>query len=129
MKYRDIDIFLTKNTDTNDILFVSGTSAIVQSIKNIVLTRNGERPFNKSFGTKVIDLLFDNPSPADLAFLQYDIFKILQRKEPRITVSDVSIDYPSTDPGIDLKINISYTIGPQSNLGNTQTLVLTVTPT
>ena len=106
MKYRDLDIFFKKNADTGDISFVSNNSSIIQSIKNIVLTRKGERPFNNYFGTGTVDLLFDNPSPVDIAFLQKDIKTILEEIEPRI--------------------NIKYKLNNGQQNFLTQTLVLTV---
>ena len=130
MKYRDLDIFFRLDNDTKDIRFVSGNADIVQSIKNIVLTRTRERPFNDYFGTKVIDLLFDQPSYATLSFLQADIKTILDGLEPRIVVDSVTIDYPYTaEKGTDIKINIKYRLNTNETkptFGNPQTLVLTV---
>jgi phage baseplate assembly protein W len=127
MKYRDLDIFFRINNDTKDIRFVSGNSDIVQSIKNIVLTRVGERPFDNTFGTRVIDLLFDHPTFAELAFLQSDIKSILTSLEPRIIVDSVTIDYPYTaEDDVDIKINISYYLNNGEKNSNKQVVVLTV---
>ena len=126
MKYRDLDIFLNKNVETNDIKFVSDNSSIIQSIKNIVLTKKGERPFNNYFGTGVVNLLFEDPSFAELSFLQHDIKTILTDLEPRIIVKTVEITYPTTSSDSDIKINISYVPNPQQQTNATQTLVLTV---
>jgi phage baseplate assembly protein W len=127
MKYRDIDIFFRKNINNGDISFVSGNSSIVQSIKNIVLTTKGERPFNNYFGTGVLDLMFNNPSPIDIAFLQSDIKTILEELEPRIIVDSVEILYPLVDTSeADAKININYKLNNQQQNFPIQTLVLTV---
>jgi len=127
MKYRDLDIFFKKNADTGDISFVSNNSSIIQSIKNIVLTRKGERPFNNYFGTGIVDLLFDNPSPVDIAFLQKDIKTILEEIEPRIIVDSVEVLYPLEDTSAaDAKINIKYKLNNGQQNFLTQTLVLTV---
>lgn len=129
MTHRDLNIFFTQNPDNGDISFVSGTSSIIQSIKNIVLTKRGERLFNNHFGTDVVDLLFDNPSPAKLAFLQNDIIKILEQLEPRILVDSVEIIYPDTDRDFDIRINIDFYLNPtlnQSSMQNKQTVSLTV---
>jgi phage baseplate assembly protein W len=127
MKYRDLDIFFKKNADTGDISFVSNNSSIIQSIKNIVLTRKGERPFNNYFGTGTVDLLFDNPSPVDIAFLQKDIKTILEEIEPRIIVDSVEVLYPLDDTSeADAKINIKYKLNNGQQNFLTQTLVLTV---
>lgn len=127
MKYRDLDIFFRINDDTKDIRFVSGNADIVQSIKNIVLTKIDERPFNNSFGTRVLDLLFDHPTFAELAFLRSDIKTILSSLEPRIIVDSVTIDYPYTaEDDVDIKINISYYLNNGEKNSNKQVVVLTV---
>jgi phage baseplate assembly protein W len=128
MKYRDLNIFFARNPDNNDISFVSGNSSIIQSIKNIVLTKKGERFFNNHFGTDILNLLFDNPSPAALQFLQKDIETILGEIEPRIIVDSVEIVYPDDDLTNDIRININFFMNKELNLSSDtkQTIVLTV---
>lgn len=127
MKYLDLDIFFRKNINTNDISFVSNNSSVIQSIKNIVLTKRGERPFNNYFGTGVVDLLFQNPSIAELSFLQHDISTILKNLEPRIIVDTVEIEWPTNLSNPDIKINIKYRPNNQQ-LVSAQTISLTITP-
>jgi phage baseplate assembly protein W len=121
MKNRDLNIFLNKNTDTGDISLVTGNAAIIQSIKNIVLTRSGERPFNNYFGTGVLDLLFDQPSPAALSFLQNDIADRLDFLEPRIIVKEVEIQYPVLDEiNTDARVNIRFILNKYNSQENAQ---------
>jgi len=127
MKYRDLEIFFKKNIDNSDISFVSNNSSIVQSIKNIVLTKKGERPFNNYFGTDVVNLMFEQPTPADMAFLSQDIKDILEQLEPRIIVDSVQITYPSENSVTeDLTIDIKYKLNNVQQNNNSQTLKLTV---
>lgn len=127
MKYQDLDIFFRKDLDTNDINLVSNNSSVIQSIKNIVLTKRGERPFNNYFGTGIVDLLFQNPSIAELSFLQHDISTILKDLEPRIIVDNVEIQWPTTSTDADIKINIKYRPN-NEQLVSAQTISLTITP-
>jgi hypothetical protein len=111
MKYRDIDIFFRKNIDTNDIILLSDSSSIIQSVKNIVLTRPGEKPFNFSFGTELVDTMFDQPSLAQIAFLQSDIYNQLVELEPRISVEKVEVVWPPKNPSDpDITVNIDFKI-------------------
>lgn len=130
MKYRDLHIFFKKNPDTNDIYFVTGNSSIIQSIKNIVLTKKGERPFNNYFGTSVVDLLFEIPTPAELAILRSEVQVALEELEPRINVDSVDIEYPlNITSAEDIKINIKYTLNNGQKNISSQTLILTVAQT
>jgi len=128
MKYRDLNIFFKKNPDTNDIYFVSGNSSIIQSIKNIVLTRKGERPFNNYFGTSLVDFLFESPNFAQLAVLTNEIKTALEELEPRIIVDDLNIEYPLGSLSDDIKINITYFLNNKQLNNAPQNLVLTVSP-
>jgi|688.fasta_scaffold44206_5 phage baseplate assembly protein W len=127
-KYRDLNIFFNKNQETGDVSFSTGNSSIVQSIKNIVLTKKGERPFNQYFGTRLTDILFDSPTYAELALLRSEIRTALDSLEPRIKVNSVDILYPimeSTESS-DIKINIKYVLNQGSVNTQEQTLILTV---
>jgi phage baseplate assembly protein W len=127
-KYRDLNIFFNKNQETGDISFSTGNSSIVQSIKNIVLTKKGERPFNQYFGTRLTDILFDSPTYAELALLRNEIKTALDSLEPRITVNSVEINYPieESEENVDIKINIKYVLNQGSINTPEQTLILTV---
>ena len=61
----DIDIDLKKNKFTNDVAIMRDVNSIRQSIMNIILTIPGEKPFNRGFGTRIEDSLFDNFDYAD----------------------------------------------------------------
>ena len=127
MKYRDLHIFFRKNPNNNDISLLSGNSAIVQSIKNLVLTKKGERPFDNSIGTSVVDFLFEQPTLAELAFLQNEIQTILEQAEPRIIVDSIELIYPTPSSTTDdLKINIKYVLNNGEILPTQQSLTLTV---
>lgn len=57
-KYYDLDVNIV---DTE----VWGYDALDQSIENVLLTNKGERIFNYSFGTPLIELLFENDVDTD----------------------------------------------------------------
>ena len=59
--YTDIPMFFSRNTFTGDINLKKDATAIKESIKNIVLTMNYERPFDSEFGTTVREP-FINPA-------------------------------------------------------------------
>ena len=67
----DVNISLPKNPFTKDIYGVSNENAIKQSIKNLVLTVPGEKPFQPLVGSRVNELLFEplDPFIADLSLI------------------------------------------------------------
>ena len=57
-KYSDIDL-LFANKLSGDIFKKVDAAAVKQSVKNIVRTRKGEKPFNPEFGSNIGDFLFE----------------------------------------------------------------------
>jgi len=72
-QYTDIDINFNKNQFTNDVSVKLNDNAIRQSVMNIILTRQGERPFDPRFGVGLHQLLFENISPLDKATFFGDV--------------------------------------------------------
>lgn len=75
---------------------MSGTSDmeiqhIIESIKQILLTRKGERVNEPEFGADLYNVIFENLDETLLNVLTFKIQDALQRWEPRIEVDDVYI--------------------------------------
>lgn len=75
---------------------MSGTSDmevqhIIESIKQILLTRKGERVNEPEFGADLYHVIFENLDETLLNVLTFKIQDALQRWEPRIEVNDVYI--------------------------------------
>jgi len=94
----DIDINFSKNSFTNDVSLVRDVNSIRQSLINIILTIPGEKPFNRSFGTRINDSLFDNFSYIDSINTISQIEKTIKVYEPRVSVDQILInDRPMND--------------------------------
>ncbi len=85
-------MFLSKNFFTNDINLKKDSISIKESIKNIVLTRVGERPFDLNFSGYIYDMLFENVLDSDIVHYKVHISNIVNLYEPRVQVNDVLIE-------------------------------------
>jgi phage baseplate assembly protein W len=103
----DFDLDFGKNELTKDLKIRTGISAVTQSIKNIVLTSLGERPFNEEIGVGLYEYLFNLDDQGSLNFLRSKIAAYLNILEPRIECTANSIEVSSL-PGNLIQINISY---------------------
>ena len=95
-QFVDLDLNFKRNPITNDVVSKKGQNAIKQSIKNLVLTRIGEKLFNPLVGSYVYNLLFDNIVPETTIALQTSIEDVINTYEPRVYLIDVgviSMDY------------------------------------
>jgi|TARA_R110000851_G_scaffold208575_1_gene361048 phage baseplate assembly protein W len=117
-QHSDFDINFNRNEFINDVSLMKDRYAIRQSIMNIVMTRPGEKPFAPGFGVGVHQLLFENWTPLDEAFLERDIIWAVRSYEPRAEVESVSINHgdENTDANeITMKINFIILGGKESN--------------
>ena len=63
-RYTDIDLNFTRNPITGDVSkFVMTKRLCLDSIRNIILTMQGEKKFNPNFGGNVRKLLFEPIDP------------------------------------------------------------------
>jgi phage baseplate assembly protein W len=91
-RYSDIDAVFAANPITRDVSLRKDEEAIKFAIKNIVLTRNFERPFNSSIGSQLNQFLFDQMDDATIILMKQVIANAINNHEPRVTVLSINID-------------------------------------
>tara|TARA_R110000782_G_scaffold259366_2_gene349819 strand:- start:1056 stop:1457 length:402 start_codon:yes stop_codon:yes gene_type:complete len=94
-QYKDLDLSLKPHPLFGDIRPVKDVDAIKNSIKNILLTKRGEKPFNPRFGCNLTDYLFEPADRVTESLMRTEIEYSLGEQEPRIQINKVIIeDYP-----------------------------------
>ena len=82
--FRDINLSFKRHPVTNDLVTIRDEDAIKRSVKNIIFTILGEKPFVPSFGSVINDALFDLDTNLNEIRIQDEITSSLNRFEPRI---------------------------------------------
>ena len=90
--FSDLDLNFTAHPVNGDITRRFDEDAIKQSVKNLLLTRNYERPFHSEIGSPVRQLLFDLPGPMFNVMLQRAVIDVITNFEPRVSIIDVRVD-------------------------------------
>ena len=108
-KYSDIDLDLDYNSFTKDIILKENAAAVKQAVLNILLTSPGEKPFVRSFGVGIRNLLFDNYVLDYPMVLESQIDTQFKKWEPRATVIGISIDDDNIDSN-SIGITVNYKI-------------------
>ena len=93
---------------TNDVVTISNEDAIKRSVKNIIFTILGEKPFEPEFGSVVNDSLFELSTSLNEMRVADEIKQSLLNYEPRI--DNIKIDvliYPDSN---DLNCTVQYDI-------------------
>ena len=86
-KFKDLSITFKNNPVTNDLVTVKDNSAVAQSIKGLLLTRRGERPFQPDLGSGLQNLLFEPMDYGSAALIKKEITETLNRYEPRVSIT------------------------------------------
>jgi phage baseplate assembly protein W len=90
--FSDIDLNFTKHPVSRDITRRYDENAIKASIKNLLLTRNFERPFHSEIGSPIRSLMFELPGPMFDVMLQRAIIDVINNFEPRVQIIDVRVN-------------------------------------
>jgi phage baseplate assembly protein W len=93
--YSDIDFTFTRKPVVGDVALSYDEQAVIRSIRNLLSTKNYERPFNPDLGSKVAALLFENISPLTSAALETEIRTTIENYEPRAQINYIIV---SPDP-------------------------------
>lgn len=124
-----IGIKLPLNNDNGGVFSLTYTTAdqAITNLKNLLLTRPGERMMQPRFGTPIYDVLFDNNTEDIIQKLRTGIELAIDFWLPYIVISSINID-PKLDGelgthghGIVIKINFKVT---EQGANETITLVV-----
>ena len=89
-QYRDLDLFFSRKSMSNDINKVTDITAIKRSIRNLVLTNHYEKSFHPEIGSGVRDILFEPMPPFIAHILTMKIQDVIENFEPRAKVINIS---------------------------------------
>ena len=82
--YSDISLLFQQHPNTKGIQPITDINAIKQSVKNLVITNFGERPFQPEIGSSISNLLFENADFFVGDRMRSEILRVLNRFEPRV---------------------------------------------
>jgi len=89
--FKDINLSFKRHPVTNDLVTVRDEDAIKRSVKNIIFTILGEKPFLPQFGSVINEALFDLNTNLNEIRVIDEIRTSLLNYEPRIDNIDVNV--------------------------------------
>lgn len=99
---------MTPHPVSKDLIRLKNEQSIKQSIKNLVLTNYGERPFQPNIGSNVNKSLFELNSDFLADDIENSIRRTIESNEPRVYVTDITV-LDSADQN-SISINIVFSI-------------------
>ena len=104
--YSDFDFPFKKHPVTKDVPIKRDVEAVKQSVRNILLTRRGEKFFDPDFGGSLTEFLFENFDPIVEAEMNQRIVNTLRNYEPRVKVLNIEIEDLSERNALHLKLEV-----------------------
>jgi len=94
--YKDLDLNFAIHPIRKDINVYKAEYAVINSVKNLILTNHYERPFQPEIGSNIRRLLFENVDVVLAAQIEREIEETINNFEPRVQISTVTAT-PSVD--------------------------------
>ena len=94
--FRDISASFKINPLNDDLVPLKNEQAIARSIRNIVFTIPGEKPFQPDFGSNISSLLFESIDEVTAVNIKDEIRESIEIYEPRVILRDVAV-FPDYD--------------------------------
>lgn len=106
--YKDLDLAFLPHPDTGDVGKRLDVNAVKQSLRNLLLTRYFERPFQPQLGSPIYQLLFEPLDPITAASMKQAIERVLQNYEPRVLLlkTDVRANPDNNAYNVSIYFNI-----------------------
>jgi len=89
--FKDLDLNFTIHPVKKDINTHKNEYAIINAVKNLVLTNHYERPFQPEIGSNIRRLLFENVDAVTASQIEREIVETITNFEPRVQVSKVDV--------------------------------------
>ena len=106
--FKDINLSFKRHPVTNDVVAIRDEDAIKRSVRNIIFTILGEKPFQPNFGSVINESLFELSTSLNEIRISDEITSSLNRFEPRITnVVTTATVYPDSN---ELNCTVQYDI-------------------
>jgi phage baseplate assembly protein W len=76
--FSDLNLLFNVNPFTRDVTKRLNEEAIKASVRNLIQTKNFERPFHPEIGCQVNSLLFENITPVVYQIIKKTIFDVIK---------------------------------------------------
>ena len=106
--FKDISASFKVNPLNEDLIATKNATAISRSVRNLVLTKQGERFFNPILGSQVSALLFENIDKLTASAIADEIRITIDNFEPRVELTDVDVfpDYDNSEFNVTIRYKI-----------------------
>lgn len=105
--FKDLSVTFKKHPVNDDLIVVRDKAAIAQSIKNLLLTQRGERPFKPDLGCDIARILFEPLDYGSGVVLKSEIKNVILNYEPRIAINKLLCIPVEASNGYEVELSYS----------------------
>ena len=102
--FRDLDLNFAIHPITKDVNIYKAEYAVINSIKNLILTNHFEKPFQPEVGSNIRRLLFENVDSIMAAQIEREIEETINNFEPRVQISSVIAVHAPDENGYKIRL-------------------------
>ena len=106
--FKDINLSFKRHPVTNDVVVIRDEDAIKRSVRNIIFTILGEKPFQPNFSSAINESLFELSTSLNEVRVTDEIKSSLALYEPRI--GNVRVDVTVVPDSNEMNAVIQYDI-------------------
>ena len=102
--FRDLDLNFAIHPITKDVNIYKAEYAVINSVKNLILTNHFEKPFQPEVGSNIRRLLFENVDSIIAAQIEREIEETITNFEPRVQISSVIAIHAPEENGYKIRL-------------------------
>lgn len=102
--FKDLDLNFAIHPIRKDINIHKAEYAVINSVKNLILTNHFERPFQPEVGSNIRRLLFENVDSVIAAQIEREIEETINNFEPRVQISSVIASHSPDENGYKIRM-------------------------
>ena len=102
--FRDLDLNFAIHPITKDVNIYKAEYAVINSVKNLILTNHFEKPFQPEIGSNIRRLLFENVDSIIAAQIEREIEETITNFEPRVQISSVIAIHAPEENGYKIRL-------------------------
>ena len=108
--FKDISATFKINPLNRDLIALKNENAIARSVRNLIFTYPGDKPFQPNIGCRVSELLFENFDNLTAASIKSEIENTINNYEKRVKLNKVEVNANADTNEFDVLINY-YIVG------------------
>jgi phage baseplate assembly protein W len=106
-QFKDLDLNFTIHPLKKDLNKHLDATAVINAIKNLVLTSHYEKPFNPDYGSNVRKLLFETLDIITASAIEREIKQTIESFEPRVRIIGLTVIPDVENNGFSVRMEFS----------------------